>query len=103
MLKDRLLEARLMRGYTQDELGEMIGYPKLQISRWENGRNIPNSDALARIAHALDVSADYLLGLKSNQSLDLMQSDLSPKERSIISLIRQNDKLAAIQIIMSGE
>jgi transcriptional regulator with XRE-family HTH domain len=103
MLKDRLVDTRIKRGYTQEEMGELIGYPKLQVSRWENGKNAPSSEALAKIARALDVSADYLLGLTNDWTPSLAQSDLSPKERTIVSMVRQGDKLSAIEIIMSGE
>src|SRR6266571_3324068 len=38
----RLREARLGRGWSQQQLAELIGTTFVNISRWENGENFPS-------------------------------------------------------------
>ncbi len=54
---------RLIAGYSQEKLSEIVGIGSRQIWRYENGENVPDADVLAAIATTLGVSADYLLGL----------------------------------------
>lgn len=61
----RLLDARdRLRGLTQAQLAEKAGLPSTSISHFENleGTRKPSFDNLRRIAIALDVTTDYLLG-----------------------------------------
>lgn len=60
---DRLRQMRLIAGYSQEKLSEIVGIGSRQIWRYENGENVPDADVLAAIATTLGVSADYLLGL----------------------------------------
>lgn len=103
MFSDRLRTAREMKGYTQEELGQLIGETRLQIWRWENGKNYPNSQALARIARTLNVQSDYLLGLTDSFWPDLEESTLSLREQSVIASLRQGDIVEAIRVIVSRE
>lgn len=74
MRADRLRDLRERRGFTQEDLAERIGENHLQVWRWENEKNIPNGVVIAKIAKALDTSADYLLGL-SDDPLGTFYSD----------------------------
>jgi len=60
-LGERIRELRKERGWSQAELGKLIGTDSQYVSRYENGRITPSADALVRIASALEVSTDYLL------------------------------------------
>ena len=60
-LGDRIRVARTGK-YTQEELAELVGIHVVTLRRWEKGDNPPHSEALARLARALGISADYLLG-----------------------------------------
>jgi len=53
---------RILRGLTQGELALKIGEQQPHISRWEAGNTQPNSTNLARLADALNVTVDQLLG-----------------------------------------
>jgi transcriptional regulator with XRE-family HTH domain len=56
---------RERRGLTQGEVAQRARLPQQAISRLERGeREHVRSDVLARLAVALTVSADYLLGLQ---------------------------------------
>lgn len=59
----RLKEARIEKGLTQKQLAEVIKTTDDSIYSWEKGRSQPSIELLFKLCKALDVSADYLLGL----------------------------------------
>lgn len=59
---ERLLAAREKRGLSQGELGKRAGFQASAISHFETGTRKPSFDNLRRLADALDVTTDYLLG-----------------------------------------
>lgn len=58
----RLREARDRRTLTQAELAQRAGLQTSAISHFESGRRNPSFDNIRRLADALDVTTDYLLG-----------------------------------------
>jgi transcriptional regulator with XRE-family HTH domain len=64
ILSQRLRDARRSRSYTRFDLARKAGIRENYIILYENGRRLPNLKNLQRIADALEVSADYLLGLE---------------------------------------
>ncbi len=61
----RLEAARSRDGYglTQKQLSEKSLVPLASISKYENEGRLPDCITLVKLALALDVSVDYLLGL----------------------------------------
>jgi transcriptional regulator with XRE-family HTH domain len=64
----RLLVLRKTKGYTQAQLGEMIGVGDAAIGHFERGRQQPSFQSLCLLAQALDVSLDHLVGLDHRSS-----------------------------------
>lgn len=65
MVKDignRIAEFRRARGLNQDELAELAMLSRISIARYETGKIEPGAKALGRIAEALEISTDVLLG-----------------------------------------
>ena len=62
----KIKEARLLKGLTQEELGKMVGLQKSAIAKYENGRvvNIKRS-TLQKLAKALDLRGSDLI-IESN-------------------------------------
>ena len=54
-------EARLARGWTQEELAHRTGLAAVQVSRIERGRREVRLRTLLRLVKALEVSPDELL------------------------------------------
>ncbi len=71
MFYERIKELRLSLGISQVEFGRRLHVTKQCISNWENGNIQPSIDMLIKIASIFSVSADYLLGLKSQRTLDV--------------------------------
>jgi len=59
---DRLKQARELRGLSQGELAARAGMQPSAISHFETANRKPSFDNLRRLAQALDVTTDYLLG-----------------------------------------
>ncbi len=59
---DRLKKAREKRSLTQNELGQRAGLPPSSIAHFETGSRKPSLANLRRLAIALEVATDYLLG-----------------------------------------
>jgi len=62
LLRRRLRECRLDLGFTQAQLGKMTGFHPSAVAHFESGRRSPSVWNLCRLAQALDVSTDFLLG-----------------------------------------
>lgn len=61
-LPERLRQNRKMRGLTQAELGAMAGIAAASVSHFETGQRAPSLESLVRLADALELSTDALLG-----------------------------------------
>jgi transcriptional regulator with XRE-family HTH domain len=63
IFKERLKIAReKLREWTQGELAARAGLPPSSIAHFESGSRKPSFDTLRRLANALEVTTDYLLG-----------------------------------------
>lgn len=60
---DVIKQARIQKGYTQEELAELVGVQKSAVAKWENGRvsEIKRSN-LYGLAQALGISPTSLVG-----------------------------------------
>lgn len=65
----RLRAARELRQWSQSELAEHAGLPPSSIAHFEIGARKPSFDTLKRLATALEVTTDYLLGRVENPGL----------------------------------
>jgi len=89
---ERIKKIRKQKKLTLVELGEKIGLKKSTISRYEkNDINIP-SDKLEKIAHALNVSPQYLLGFEEVQN-DIDTSMLSDSQLKELDLILSTNNI----------
>ena len=62
ILGELLVNLRKDRGYTQQNLAEILNTSRSSISNYEKGTNYPDLNGLVKIADLLNVSTDYLLG-----------------------------------------
>lgn len=53
---------REARGLTQDQLAELASLNRVTVAKYESGRVEPGAKSLAKIADALEISTDVLLG-----------------------------------------
>lgn len=69
---------RLRENMTQAQLTQKLGLTKSVISAYETGLRLPSYDVLIHISKIFKVSTDYLLGVESQQGIDL--SGISEEE-----------------------
>lgn len=61
---DRLRQARLAKGLTQQGLADLVPARQHHISEYESGRKSPGLHMLGCLAQCLDTSMDWLMGLR---------------------------------------
>jgi transcriptional regulator with XRE-family HTH domain len=69
VFSERLRNAREMRRLTQIELGTKANLPSTSIAHFEAGSRKPSFDNLRKLAEALEVTTDYLLGRVAEPSM----------------------------------
>ncbi len=94
---NRILELRKERGWSQPELGKMIGTSGLLIGRYERGEVTPSIEVARKLARAFGVTVDYLI---NEQDLpDIL------KDREMITRLRDleevsdNDKERILSVV----
>ncbi|XHR27498.1 MAG: helix-turn-helix domain-containing protein [Chthoniobacteraceae bacterium] len=60
--KDRLRHAREARGFSQSDLAKRTNLQPAAISHFETGQRAPSFENLRKLADALSISVDFLLG-----------------------------------------
>jgi len=61
-LSNNIAKYRKEKRLTQAELAEILGVSFQAVSKWENGRSMPDIHLLPELAAALNVSCDILMG-----------------------------------------
>ncbi|MCR4897941.1 MAG: helix-turn-helix domain-containing protein [Acholeplasmatales bacterium] len=60
IIATNLVELRKMKKYTQQDVGNILGYSDKAISKWERGESLPDIDVLYQIADMYEVTLDFL-------------------------------------------
>ena len=68
LFKKRLQQTRKTRKLNQEELAVKAGLATTAVSHFESGTRKPSFDNLRKLADALEVSIDYLMGRTTNIS-----------------------------------
>lgn len=56
-----IAELRKEKGYTQEQLGEILGVTNKTVSRWERGNYMPDVEMLSLLSKEFDVSINELV------------------------------------------
>ena len=72
---DRLQIALKQSGLTQAQLASATGITKSSISRYLQGEFEPKATAVVKLAAALNVSVEYLMGMESTEQIDLLTDE----------------------------
>lgn len=79
----KIRELRLAANLSQEQLAEMASLNRVTVAKYEIGRIEPGAQALSRIADALEVSADVLLGKEAEAPAS--SAEPKTKEARIVS------------------
>lgn len=80
--------AREARGLSQEQLAKAIAISQQMYNGYERGKHEPSIETLRRLSLALDVSADYLLGINPTCKPLTMECDLSGDEAELLFAFR---------------
>ena len=90
-----IADLRDKKGWSQTDLADKSEVSRVMIGKYERGEAVPSIDAAKKIADALEVSLDYLVGegmnahfdkktLKRLEELELLEDD---KKKTLYDLI----------------
>ena len=64
---ERIRDFRKQAGLNQDQLAELSSLNRVTVAKYESGKVEPGAKALSRIADALEISVDVLLGRNEDE------------------------------------
>ncbi len=94
IISQKIKNARALKGFSQQELADMIGVSKQMISKYEKGESIPTSSNLLKLGKSLKVKIDYFF--KQNKielgvlNFRKKSSFSNKKQESLEQLIKLN-------------
>ena len=83
-----IAQERKRKKLTQEQLAEQLGINNRTISRWENGKNMPDISLYKPLCEILDISIEELINGEKTEKKDLIKN----YEKAIISTIDSSDK-----------
>ena len=87
-LNERIKKLRKEKGLTQSQLADKLGVTDKAVSKWEVGEANPDISLLVNLANIFDVSVDYLLTGKVEESISLEDMD---EHKRALYLIKKDD------------
>ena len=98
-LHEKLQQLRKEKGWTQEELAEMLYVSRTAISKWESGRGYPSIDSLKAISKLFKVSIDDLLS--GEELISIAETEQKEKTQNMRDLVfGVLDCMAAILFIL---
>lgn len=101
---EKIKEIRKLRNLNQDQLAELSSLNRVTIAKYESGRIEPGAQALARIADALDVSTDVLLG-RDEPPDKIVNKPKTPEARiisGVVDILPPSDREKALNLMKAA-
>ena len=70
-LAEKIKLLREKAGLTQSELARVLGLSRSAVNAWEMGLSVPSTQYVVELAKNFKVSADFLLGLEENATIQV--------------------------------
>ena len=83
-----IAEQRKQKNLTQEQFAEKLGINNRTISRWENGKNMPDVSLYKSICNILDISVEELINGEKSKNDNIKQY----YEKALISTVDSNNK-----------
>ena len=100
MVNSRLKEIMQRRGKNSTELAAIIGISERNMRRIVAG-GTTSDESVALLAKALEVSADWLLGIADDPSPHLRVDNMTEDERAVVAAMRRGDDKTVMKILAS--
>ena len=92
-LKNKLINARKDKHWSQADLAKALNVNLKNVQRWEQGSSKPSFEAAAELAKALGLSLDFLAGM------DAVASPMHADVAQLLAALPQ-EKLNAIKVLL---
>ena len=97
-----IAERRKMKSLTQAQLAEKLNITDRAVSKWENGRALPDSSIMLELCEILDITVNDLL---CGEVVVMEKYDYDKElEKKLLEMIKEKEKsdkrLLAIEIVM---
>lgn len=67
-LGEMIRQIRIEKGFSQQQLADLIHVDRTTITNWERGRRLPDADMLSKISDTLSIDVSYLITASLNQN-----------------------------------
>ena len=61
MIAEKIKNARIQKGYTQEQVAEKLLVSRQTVSNWENGKSLPDIISIIRMSDLYELSLDELI------------------------------------------
>lgn len=85
ILADKIINLRKKNGWSQEELGEMIGVSRQSISKYEGAQVIPDLDKILKLSQVFGVTTDFLM--KDEMEMDNYIGEITEEDHSSVRQI----------------
>ncbi len=79
-----LKAARNAKGFTQEQLADLLNITRLSVARYEAGDREPSISMLKKMADVLETSTDFLLGRKKSMR-EILDEDSKTAQVSTVA------------------
>lgn len=96
IIGERVKQTRISKGYTQEELGNLLGVSKVSICGYEKGTRTPSTDMLVKLTETLGITIDYLFGndIKAvNENNEPYTMSIAKEDIAILKELKNNNVL----------
>lgn len=93
-----IYEQRKKHELSQEKLGEILGVERTAISKWENGYNLPDINALVNISKYFNVSLEQIMGVSDSKE-DAILPIIASYNTAFITK-KETKKLKKIVLVM---
>ncbi|WP_208560381.1 helix-turn-helix domain-containing protein [Marinilactibacillus kalidii] len=83
---DKIKEGRLNKGYTQEQVAEIINVSRSTVSSWEVNRTYPPLDILVTLGDLYDISLDVLLREDTKMVEEIVEVTRRSKNRKRVNI-----------------
>lgn len=80
MFAKRLIDLRENKNIFQKDLANILNVEQATVSQWENGKRIPDSETLIKIANYFNVTVDFLIGNDKKGITTFKEQEMKEKE-----------------------
>lgn len=83
-----IAERRKKKNLTQMQLAEKLGITDRAVSKWENGKGMPDSSLMLDLCSELDITVNELL---SGEMIDMTEYD-KKAEQQLLELVKEREE-----------